>query len=80
MTTLECSVGYRDEKWYVQCGKVQLSHSEWQNLMDLLTGYIKDNYRGKEVKIKYYFDMNHIPRWFHQYQTHYFNGEFFIKT
>jgi len=64
----------------IRCDSVTFEDTSREALFDKLLSFLKEIHPGKDVEVNYYFDMNSIPRWFHQYQNHYFNGKLYIKA
>jgi len=77
---LECILGFENNRWVLRCDDFEITAAEWEDLKASLRQIVEKRYPGRQVEVAYYFDMQHIPRWFHQYQTHYFNGKFIINT
>ncbi len=80
VTELSCTLRFSEGKWVLEAENFKVSAPEWEKLQELIKKKIQKIFTAETVIVKYYFDMNSIPSWFHQYQNHYFNGKFIIKT
>ncbi len=76
----DCRLVFEQNKWVLLCPAFNISGSEWEDLKTGLIDFLSQNYPGRHIEISYYFDMSSIPKWFHQYQNHYFNGKFKLTT
>jgi len=76
----ECVLGFAEDKWTLRCPLWTLEDPDWETLKEKLRVKTAEALPGTKVIIDYYFDMHAFPRRFHQYQNHYFNGTFIIKT
>jgi len=77
---MDCNLQYREGKWRLWCGDREIAAAEWEDLKEKTVDFVRKKYPSAVVEVAYYFDMQSIPRWFHQYQTHYFNGKWIVKT
>ena len=80
MQHLECTLAFEGDKWILDCGVFRVEAAEWDDVQEKTAEAAAAYFPGQSLEIRYYFDMQSIPRWFHQYQNHYFNGIFIIDN
>lgn len=80
MRHLEALIGFSGELWTARLDGHRFEAPEWNLLQEQLIRHCRENYPGEALRLRLRFDMRQIPRWFHQYQTHYFNEIIEINT
>ena len=69
---VEAVIGFSDRYWTARIRNKVFRDPELSGLRKTLVHYCRENCR-EAGQLVLRFDMRDIPRWFHQYQTHYFN-------
>ncbi len=72
MTRYEVVLRYEGDQWIARYGSLEWRASDRGQLEAQVVDYFRARY-VTPFRIYMHFDMQSIPRWFHQYQTHYFN-------
>ncbi len=80
MIRREALIGFAHGQWTARLDEQRFYASEWKALREQLVRFCRQNGAGQAVRIYLRFDMRDIPRWFHQYQTHYFNEIIELKA
>ncbi|NPA43192.1 MAG: hypothetical protein GXO27_04080 [Chlorobi bacterium] len=78
---LECTLSFVEGKWVMHCGREnwRVEALDWETLKTKVHELVRARHPQSAVEVAYYFDMASIPKWFHQYQNHYFNGKLLIQ-
>jgi hypothetical protein len=79
MQRVELVIGFQEDIWTARADHMFLNAPSWNELLQKIYDYYLEEYPKHKVEVYYRFDMQAIPRWFHQYQTHYFNGKLTIR-
>jgi len=80
-TQLELTLTHDGLCWLTDGMDSQLYGKELHHLEDEIGNAIRTDPRfahHKSIDVKLLFDMNNLPRWLHQYQSHYFNYTFAV--
>ena len=80
MRHLEALIGFSGALWTARLDGHRFEAPEWDLLQEQLIRHCRQTCPGQSLRIGLRFDMRQIPRWFHQYQTHYFNEIIEINT
>ncbi len=62
-----------DKQWKAVHQKYIFSSGTLHDLKKQITAQLQKDYPGETIETHFYFDMQDIPQWFHQYQNYYFN-------
>ena len=78
---LELTLFHDGLRWFTDDMSGQLSGKDLHHLEDEIGNAIRTDPRftnNESIDVKLLFDMNNLPRWLHQYQSHYFNYTFTV--
>ena len=70
MSALSLVLSFERDRWRAHGGGVDVAHTELRGLESLLEARLAGDI---PVDVHFVFDMAALPRWLHQYQSHYFN-------
>ena len=80
-TQLELTLSHDGHRWFTDGMDRQLYGEELHHLEDEIGNAIRTDPRftnNGSIDVKLLFDMKNLPRWIHQYQSHYFNYTFTV--
>lgn len=80
-TVLELALSHDGYHWITDGMDRQLRGKDLHHLEKNITNVIKIDPRfidNETINVTLLFDMDHFPRWLHQYQSHYFNYSFTV--
>ena len=80
-TALELTLSHDGDDWITDAMDRHLRGKDLHHLEDNITNVIKIDPRfidNETIDVTLQFDMDHFPRWLHQYQSHYFNYTFTV--
>ncbi len=78
---LELILSHDGLRWLTDDMGSQLCGEDLHHLEDEIGNAIRTDPRftnNESIDVKLLFDMNNLPRWIHQYQSHYFNYTFTV--
>lgn len=81
-TQLELTLSHDGNSWLTDDMHSQLTGQDLHRLEDKIINAINIDSRfinNESIDVILRFDMNNIPRWLHQYQSHYFNYTFTVN-
>jgi len=81
-TQLELTLSHDGYSWITDGLNSQLEGENLHRLEDNITNAINIDPRftnNESIDVTLRFDMNNLPRWLHQYQSHYFNYTFTVN-
>ena len=81
-TELELTLSHDGHRWITDVLNNQLCGKDLNALDDLISAAIQNDCqfdKDNSVKVQLRFDMDTIPRWLHQYHSHYFNYTFTVN-
>jgi len=81
-TQLELSLSYNGDDWIADGLITRLHGNDLHLLEDQISNAIKTDGQfanDDSVRVMLRFDMDTIPGWLHQYQSHYFNYSFTVN-
>ena len=80
-TALELTLSHDGHHWITNDMSRKLSGNDLHHLEDQISNAIKIDPRfinNESIDVTLLFDMDYVPRWLHQYQSHYFNYSFTV--
>ncbi len=80
---LELSLSHNGEFWFANGFNTQLYGKDLETIEDQISAAIQNDprfYNNESVKVQLRFDMDVIPKWLHQYHSHYFNYTFTVNN
>jgi len=81
-TQLALTLSHDGYSWITDGLNSQLEGENLHRLEDNITNAINIDPRftnNESIDVTLRFDMNNLPRWLHQYQSHYFNYTFTVN-
>ncbi len=79
MKALELTLRFENSLWTIKGEGFSVRDTELNEAERKLQVLVKKKFPGQPVEIRLRFDMQSIPRWFHQYQNHYFNTVLYVN-